>query len=176
MNWDMLLTPDESRICTWVGRKRFQNANRLDRDPGDGPPHTHDRMDIRGAHCEFSASLILNLSWRPSIGRIRDRDVGGLIEVRSTDLSHGRLIVKPKDIQKSPCVPFALVMQVSALQYRLLGWQFAAEAKTSPFLTQHGDPAHFVKQSDLRSNDTLLEWITEQRQAGNGLHNMKIAA
>ena len=162
--WSVTLSAEERRICAWVGRERFANANRLARDPGRGPVHNTDQFDIRGAHCEYAASLILNLSWRPSIGRIRDRDVGGLVEVRSTVLAHGRLIVKPADHDD---VPYALILAVPSRPYALAGWLFGRQAKQFPLYTEHGDPAHFVPQDELNPNVLLLAWIEEQRERTN---------
>lgn len=141
------LTEWESQICTWVGKQRFTNAKKNARDPGDGPPHDNPEMDIRGAHCEFAASIMLNLYWRPTIGRLRDRDVGGLVEVRSTILEKGKLIVKPADDDDAPFV--LIVADMLALRFRFGGWLFARQAKAYPLCRDFGDPAHFVEQSNL---------------------------
>ena len=155
-----LLTPWESRVCAWVGKQRFANARRLDRDPGEGPPHTDDERDIRGAHCEFAASILINRYWRPSIGEIDKPDVGGLVEVRSTILETGRLIVKPNDEDDAP---FALVVaDMERLRFRFAGWMFARDAKAWPLVIKHGDPGHYVDQSALASRSELLEWLHEQ--------------
>ena len=157
MSDQVTLTSWESRICTWVGRQRFANANDLDRDPGLGPPHTTDERDIRGAHCEFAASIMLNLYWRPSIGELNNRDVGGLVEVRSTVLPWGRLIVKPDDDDDAP---FALVVaDMKALQFRFGGWMFARDAKLYPLCPDHGDPAHYVDQDVLADRVSLVAWL-----------------
>jgi hypothetical protein len=148
------LTHWESRICTFVGRQRYANANALERDPGEGPPHDNDRMDIRGAHCEFAASIMLNLYWRPSIGELKNRDVGGLVEVRSTVLGNGRLIVKPKDDDDAP---FALILaDMDTLRFRFGGWMFARDAKAWPLNSDHGDPAHYVEQAKLWPRSDLM--------------------
>lgn len=154
---EVILTPEESRICTWVGRKRFENARRLDRNPGLGPPHTTADHDIRGAHCEFAASLILNVSCRPTIGEISAPDVGGFIEVRSTDIETGRLIVKPGDDDLAPFV--LIVANMEQLHFRAAGWLYGNEAKGFPLLTDFGDPAHFVPQGALSSVATLRALI-----------------
>ena len=160
---EVTLTSWESRICTWVGRQRYANAVALERDPGEGPLHDTDVMDIRGAHCEFAASIMLNLYWRPMIGEIKGRDVGGLVEVRSTVLQWGRLIVKPKDVVKSADAPFALVVaDMPALRFRFGGWMFARDAKAWPLDSEHGDPAHYVEQEELSGRSSLLDWVRFQ--------------
>jgi hypothetical protein len=154
-----LLTSWESRVCSWVGRQRFANARRLDRDPGEGPPHTTDEHDIRGAHCEFATSILVNRYWRPSIGEIDKPDVGGLVEVRSTTLEMGRLIVKPDDDDHSPFV--LIVADMERLRFRFAGWEFGRVAKEWPLVTKHGDPGHYVDQSALASRSELLAWLRE---------------
>ena len=155
-----LLTPWESRVCAWVGKQRFANARQLDRDPGEGPPHTDAERDIRGTHCEFATSILVNRYWRPSIGEIDKPDVGGLVEVRSTILETGRLIVKPNDNDDAPFV--LIVADMDRLRFRFAGWMLARMAKGWPLVTTHGDPGHYVDQSALSSRSELLEWLHEQ--------------
>lgn len=159
MTDDVILTAAELRILTWVGRQRRMNATNNNRDPGQGPTARDEQTaidnHIRGAQCEFAASVVLNLYWRPYIGHIRERDVGGLIDTRSTVLPHGRLIVKPADPDH---VPFVLVL-AQAPRFTLLGWQLAVDAKRWPLLLDFGDPAHFVPQDSLRPLDELRTWI-----------------
>ena len=155
-----LLTPWESRVCAWVGKQRFADARRLDRDPGLGPSPFSDERHIRGAHCEFAASILLNRYWRPSIGEIDQPDVGGLVEVRSTILETGRLIVKPGEDDNAPFV--LIVADMDRLRFRFAGWMFARDAKAWPLITKHGDPGHYVEQSALYSCSELLDWLHEQ--------------
>jgi hypothetical protein len=159
---EVTLTTWESRICAWTGKQRFLNAQELDRDPGLGPSQTcgDAEFHVRGAHCEFAASIMLNLYWRPNIGEIKNRDVGGLVEVRSTVLETGRLIVKPKD---DDYAPFALIVaDMDALKFRFGGWMFARDATAWPLNPDFGDPAHYVEQEFLSSYDSLREWLRFQ--------------
>jgi hypothetical protein len=158
--WTTVLTKWESRICTRVGQERFAFATRMRCDPGLGPSPTSDKFHIRGAHCEYAASLILNLSWRPAIGELNNCDVGGVVEVRSTDIPHGRLIVKPADQDGAP---YVLIVCLPGQPYLLAGWTFGREAKTFQLNTAHGDPAHFVPQGALRDNNELVAWLAHQR-------------
>jgi hypothetical protein len=153
----VILTEAEIRLCAWVGRQRFLNARKLNRDPGLGPPHTTDENDIRGACSEFAASVLLNKCWRPRIGEICHPDVGGVVEVRSTVRENGRLIVKPSDKDDAPFV--LIVANMEARRFRFGGWAFGRAAKNWPILSEFGDPAHFVPQSALSSRATLLAWL-----------------
>lgn len=152
----VVLTPEELRICAWVGKMRQENAEKLHRAPGLGPSHASGGLlHIRGAECEFACSLMLNLSWRPAIGQIDQRDVGGLIEVRSTVLQNGKLIIKPTDDDAI----FALIVKEGVTRFRFGGWIFSSEAKLYPLVTGKGDPAHFIKQRDLWSLNDLKRVI-----------------
>lgn len=159
----VVLTKAEVRMLEWVGKQRYASAVSRDRDPGDGPSRDdHSATNhIRGAKCEFAGSLILNLSWRPTIGEVRERDIGGLVDTRSTDLADGRLIIKPKD---KDFVPFMLML-IEGDEFVALGWMFAGEAKQRfPLLTKFGDPAHFADQSALLPIEMLSEWIRNGSQ------------
>jgi len=153
------LTEFEIKWLTWIGQARHTNAIKNARDPGLGPTalgaDASLRNHVRGVKCEFACSIILNQYWRPTVGEIHQRDVGGQIDVRSTDLIDGRLIVKPSDPGH---VPFVLMLETGNV-YRALGWLFAHEAKTFPLLTSFGDPAHFVPQASLHPIDSLRDWI-----------------
>jgi hypothetical protein len=159
----VILTEYEGRLLTWVGRQRFANARRLNRDPGQGPPHTADGNDIRAAHSEFAASLLLNRSWRPTIGEICHPDVGDIVEVRSTDLENGRLIVKPNDKDDAPFV--LILADMEGLRFYFAGWMLGRAAKEWPTEYRYGHSAHYVPQSALSSRLSLVAWLA-LREAG----------
>lgn len=161
----------DSRICTWVGKQRNQMARKNNRDQGLGVSSKNAELsvvnDIRGVHCEYAASLAFNLSWRP----IKEdfftmKDVGDIIEVRSTDLPNGRLIIRENEPTKNPYVPYLLVdcQQMDKLVFVMQGWMLAKDAPLySRLLTEHGDPAYFLKKKDLHSNESLVDWVTVRR-------------
>jgi hypothetical protein len=155
MQTEITLTPYEMQMCQTVGRWRFENAE--GRNHGLGPSAT-DRTpgrDMRAAACEYAASILVNRYWRPQIGESKP-DVGGVLEVRSTDLWHGRLPVKPGD----PQGPYALIFYDGAY-HKFLGWQFASIVQQEPLLTGHGDPLHFMAQSKLMSIEGLVLFLNE---------------
>jgi len=159
----MVLTEAEGRMLTWAGRQRFANARRLNRDPGQGPPHTAADNDIRAAHAEFAASILLDRSWRPTIGEIYSPDVSDVVEVRSTDLETGRLIVKPGDHDDAPFV--LILADMEARRFRFAGWMFGRDAKRWPTETRYGHSAHYVPQAALSPRVELVAWLNE-REAG----------
>ena len=71
------LTEFERRWLGWIGRRRWENAIDYYRDPGaPGKSNAHGpQRHMRGVRCEFAASLILNLYWRPTIGQLNERDI-----------------------------------------------------------------------------------------------------
>lgn len=155
------LTEAERRIAKWVGEQRYDYALRTGRNPGNGPsrhnggPHFH----IRGACSEFAASIMLNLYWRPAIGQLDQRDVGGIVEVRSTELPHGRLLIKPGDTG-----PHMLVVQINEHEYQSPGWLNAEDAQLLP-LVQFGDAVHCVGQAALRPLKELAAMCHHSAQA-----------
>jgi len=152
------LTEYEMAMCERVGRDRNASARAYRRDPGLGPTSQAGNVsgDVRGAQCEYACAIGLNLFWRPSVGSIASRDAGDLVQVRSTVLPHGRLIIKPGDDDNDG---FVLVLQ-QGRDHTLLGWLLASDAKAlAPLTSDYGDPAHFVSQRDLRDVHELKRWV-----------------
>ena len=150
----------EMRMCGYVGKLRFENAIANNRREGTGPS-LHEktaRLHVIGAQCEFACSIIVNRYWRPHVGKVgkdRQPDVGGCLEVRSTDLPDGRLIVKPHD----PEWPTALIFH-DRNRHVFLGWEMAWRVKQEPLLHYaDNDPAHFMQQRELRNLTELKEYL-----------------
>jgi hypothetical protein len=158
---EVWLEPYEMEMCERAGRDRFASARALQRNPGLGwASKGKVQGDIRGAQCEFAASIGLNLSWRPTVGKVDRIDVGDMVEIRSTDLPDGRMPVRPKDLKEIPCV----LVQQHGLCHTLIGWIWACDAvKYAPELvTAFGDPAHFVHRDfldkDMAAFKRNLHW------------------
>jgi hypothetical protein len=145
----VILSAYEMQMCELVGRARDASARKDNRNPGLGPGAIGpEGGHIRGAQCEYACSIGLNMFWRPYIGEIKRKDVGDIVQVRSTVLRRGRLLVKPKDDDDDP---FVLVRQTGTL-HELLGWLDARTCKASARLNgDHGDPVHYVDQGLLRN-------------------------
>ena len=163
---DVELTEHESRICAWVGKQRYADAVAHHREAGLGASaNAGNEFHIRGAHAEFAASIFLNLYWRPCIGQLDQKDVGGLVQTRSVDNPTFSLCIKPKDADADP---FVLVLQLSPLVYRMQGWLFAGDVKKRfPLRTDRGDPAHFGPLGELESMESLLGWVDKWRTYGH---------
>ena len=156
------LTDTQLRICKWVGESRYAESQRNRRDPGRGPSSmaADARYHVRGAECECAAAAILNVFWPAYVGAPDGGDdVGGIFGVRSTDRDDGRLIVKPRDLQKGNR-PFVLIGKLSGT-FSFLGWEWAGVISEHwPLLTDYGDAAHFCPQRALRSLDEAFDLIS----------------
>lgn len=162
------LTEAEKRICTWVGNQRRSLARANGRDAGKGTSSTigNSDNDIRGAMAEYAASIAFNLFWRPSIDQFDKKDIGDIIDTRTTVIPTGRLIIKPADIKKNPDTPFVLVdcQEMDKGIFRMCGWRYAKDAPQLAQLdTKHGDPAYFITKNNLHSNESLVDWVSVRR-------------
>lgn len=158
------LTPFEEGTIGYCGSQRWKNARGNNRDAGQGT--TRDAQDSendrRGAKGEYALSILLNLYWRPTIGELRRRDVGGLIDCRTVENYEFCLFVKPADIKKGPKVPLVLMQQHDAYTYEAIGWIFPEDApKLSELHTHTRDHAYLVRRGDLPDMDELRAWVKE---------------
>jgi len=159
------LTDAELRICRYVGEERRKSAIALNTAPAVFNRVKYEREsplnDIRGAECEYAASIILNLYWRPEIGNLGAPDLGGVCQVRSTIQSQGRLIIKPHDQDDQP---YVLVVKADNRHFRVAGWMRASEGKEFPLLSEYGDPAHYIEQRYLHpiEEGTINSWLNKK--------------
>lgn len=157
---EVTLTEFEMRMLGFVGRVRYANVvehNRVGRGPSarDPTPDYH----IRGARCEFAASLMLNRYWRPHVGELHKPDVGGCVEVRSTVLKapKGRLIVRPDAGE----YPFMLI-EPQGERFTFRGWMMASDAKLWKLETHHNDTVHYVDADALHGLRLLRKHLAEE--------------
>lgn len=110
-------------------------------------------VDIEGAGAEMAVAKYRNVFWMGSIGKFKkEADVSGM-EVRSTTLEHGSLIIREGDNDDA-----RFVLVVGKLPYKkIVGWIYGREAKQSKWLRAPNsrEPAYFVPQNALRDVDTL---------------------
>lgn len=162
MSDEVDLRSDEVAMLQAIGEARYEYARQHGMNAGKGPsrgnasgPANH----VKGALTEFACSLILNLSWRPCVGRRGEPDVGGFIEVRSTAR---KLFIKPPDAG-----PFVLMAQLTLHRYRACGWFEAEHAQLIYPLdpaTDDCDAGHRVPEGELRPIAELRELIITRRR------------
>lgn len=148
------LTESEMKFLSWVGQRRYENAMLHNRHPGEASHKLKAGagFHILGAMGEFAASVIVNRSWRLTIGEIDQPDVGGFIEVRTVDNPNYTLLIKPKDHDR----PFMLMQFMGMTTFRCPGWYHARDAKDEFALTtQTRDATHKVPRIRLRPVDEL---------------------
>ena len=103
-----------------VGASGSYNINESDNDDH--------RLDIQGCIAEYAVSLALGREW---VGFATDfqnlkADVGSNIQVRSTYLPHGNLILHPKDQDEQV---FILVRLHDLPSVEIVGWARGKEVK-----------------------------------------------
>ena len=107
-------------------------------------------LDISGALCEAAAAKWLGVFWPNRWEGKQSCDVGENVEIRSTRLQNGCLILTDRDHDDRP---YILAIPVEP-DVTLAGWMFGYEAKVPEFWTQKDNgrpPAYFVPQSRLHS-------------------------
>jgi hypothetical protein len=115
---------------------------------------------------EFAVAKHFNIPPDTSAnGDYRNKDVGGIYQVRTTEFHSGKLIIHNAD---ADCDVFILVIKMSDNRYRLAGWLYGKEAKQNkywyPLLP--GRPAYNVPQTDLRpiSSIALLQGGKDEKK------------
>lgn len=155
------LTDTEIALATEIAQKRNQSQREAGRPDGLVKGSSIDR-DIEGALSELAVSKALGLPWSGKWLPIpvwdkwkhEGNDVGKL-EIRSTGLPTGRLILHPTDKDHSP---YLLVLSHDKPTFKLVGWIFGIEAKSSRFWCKHVPrPCYMIKQDLLRDMDSLIE-------------------
>lgn len=106
-------------------------------------------IDIEGACAELAAALAIGHDWEGTVDTFKSGgDIGNDIQVRSSQNHTYSLIVRPED-RDSDC--FIFVTGVSP-HFRVQGWMWGHEAKTSKFLSQLAagrPPAYAIRFVDL---------------------------
>lgn len=157
------LTEDEINQAQQIAKLRNQSQRDAGRPDGLVKGSSLDR-DTQGALSELAVSKALNLPWDGSFipisvwdkWKYEGNDVGKL-EIRSTSLAKGRLILHPKDKDFSP---YVLVLSDKHPEYQLIGWLFGAEGKNSKYWRNNvPKPCFMVPQTKLNSMDSLFEAI-----------------
>jgi hypothetical protein len=118
------------------------------------------RFDVGGAAGECALAKLTNTYWEALTDYGAEKaDVGGLYQVRATELSKGRLIVHPPDKNDQPFV--LAITDLSDLEQGIdvtfPGWLLGHEAKQDVYWTDPGTgrPAYMVNQIYLRSMEDL---------------------
>jgi len=143
------LTPKEMIVAATMGVMRQVENLKLGRRPAHGAGTSADwQKHIEGCLAEFAAAKALGL-YPAGAATFRAPDLGGTLEVRSTQHPRGRLLVHPED----PDGHRYLLVAGENGSYEIAGWISGEDAKRSQWWDepQKGRPAYCVPQSALRS-------------------------
>jgi len=161
------LTEGQISMASHIGVMRRISNLRRSTPPkhGAGNGEGSWEIDINGCCAELAVACYLNLFWCGSLNDYAARDVGGLVDVRSTMKPDRRLPLHPDDLDS---VPFVLAWPRPPLfsVYDLVGWTLARDGKRQEFWcdpTNNGRPAFFVPKNVLHPMPALREWTERMR-------------
>lgn len=154
------LTDIEIQQAKEVARQRNESQRQAGRPDGLVKGSSIDR-DLEGALSELAVSKALQLPWDGKFLPIQIWDVWkhegndvGKLEIRSTTLENGSLILHPSDKDHSP---YLLVLSHKRPEYLLAGWVWGKEGKASRYWRDNVPrPCFMVKQGNLRPMSELL--------------------
>lgn len=158
---EITLTAADLSLANDVARQRNESQRSAGRADGLVKGSSLQR-DIEGALSELAVSRALNLSWDGKWLPIdiwdnwkhEGNDVGKL-EIRSTALATGRLILHPSDKDNSP---YVLVLSHSNPTFKMVGWIYGKEGKQDKYWRDNVPrPCYMVRQEDLKSMDELIK-------------------
>jgi|TARA_R110000787_G_scaffold336_9_gene1327 hypothetical protein len=108
------------------------------------------KNDVIGAGAEIAVARLLGEEFTGTVNSFHDVDVAGGWQVRCTDYSTGRLIIRPhkKDNLEHK---YVLVVYEHNAVFNIKGWILGSDAIQDKFLfnPNGGTPAYFVPQHEL---------------------------
>lgn len=144
------LTPEEVEIGIVEGKLRNENAIKGRADQHKyGFEGDNEEIHIQGCWSEIAAAKALGLKWDNGPWRRFSYDVGEL-QIRSTQLERGRLIIRPGDCDDDIFV-FTPAIDQKTYTYELRGWIKASEGKRPIFYYDKNkrDPMFLVPEGYL---------------------------
>lgn len=116
-------------------------------------------INVEGGVAEYAVAKGLNLFWSGVVGTpLQLRGDVGQLQVRSTALKTGRLILHPKDHDEDT---FVFVIGQDC-EFRIQGWILAEDAKQSRWWSDPSGkdrPAFFVPRDELRDIRELTQML-----------------
>lgn len=144
----IILSPMEIQIAVLVGGGRMNSSlKKHSRDAhgydGKSPWDIH----IEGAAAEMAYCKALNIYWAGTVGTFGAADVGNDVQIRSTKIKDGCLVVREAD--NSDQYYILVVGQIP--EFTVIGWIHGKAAKQVRWLRAPGgrEAAYFIPQSEL---------------------------
>lgn len=155
MSVEISLTPHNLFMAGLVGISRHVKGAWKPGRYGVNNSNAGWQVNCDGAAGEMAVAKWLDVFYDGNLGNFKARDAGPL-EVRTTALESGCLIIHPEDRDDGV---FVLVLSHKSPTFILRGWLRGAEAKAKKYWKegQKGRPAFFVPQNapELKEMETL---------------------
>jgi len=147
------LTKPELMVAGLVGNMRsVSSLGRLTQNK-HSPNDSEWQIDVDGAAAEMAFAKWMGVYYEPSVNTFKAPDIGS-IQVRSTKLENGRLIIRSNDVKDE-----IVVLVINRMPtYIMAGWLRTSEAKKDKYLYDPNGkkaPAWMVPQSDLNKMEDL---------------------
>tara|TARA_R100000963_G_scaffold34969_1_gene30522 strand:- start:592 stop:1104 length:513 start_codon:yes stop_codon:yes gene_type:complete len=135
---NIILTEKQISYATEMGKKRHKYDSTIG---ARGAYNISKKMnstatlDIQGCVAEYAVSLLLNKEWIGFSENFQniESDVGNNLQIRSTYLPHGNLILHQKDADNQK---FVLVKLHNLPNVDVVGWVMGKDAKQEQFWTE----------------------------------------
>jgi hypothetical protein len=147
----------EVMTACMVGIHRWLDSVKKNRkeyaDVGRQLDEPRSSWDIPGAIGECAAAKYFDVHWDRGVNTFKKPDVG-TIQIRSTDRSNGRLILRERDV---PEEIYVLALTTNPFRVQLAGWLRGADGMKDRFATNpnNGRPCWMVPQSYLHDMGEL---------------------
>jgi hypothetical protein len=149
----VILTQQEMEMASFVGCKRRCESKSKSRKDNDNLKNVGFKemdfwgIDIEGAAAEMAYCKFTNQFWSGSVNSFKAPDCGSDIQIRSTKLNNGCLIVREKD----PDSDYYVLVSGIAPEFIICGWIRGSDAKKKSYerAPNNRTPAYFVPQSAL---------------------------
>ena len=138
---------DAIKEAAYIGVDRQIDNLRNHRRPAYGSGRKNDwQKAIEGCLGEKAVSEAFGIYWDGNVGNLTAADVGN-IDVRTTSLHNGSLIIHHRDHDNRP---FVLATGING-EYYLRGWLKGGDGKKEEYWKKTDRPAFFVPQSVLEA-------------------------
>ena len=152
--YTVTLTPSEMLLAAHAGIMRQVENVKLGRVPSHGVKQEHAwTRHIEGCMGEYALAKYLNIYWSGK-GNLGDYDVGNMIDVRTAQKEHYRLILHPEDQDNRI---FWLLCGIHGT-YHVKGWILGERGKKQEYWADPagGRPAYFVPDAALNAPEDYL--------------------
>lgn len=154
----LTLDPHELQIAAFIGcRRRIETLKGSLKDAHGFDGGGAWDIDVMGAAAEMALAKMLNIYWCGDVNTFKLPDVGSL-QVRSTSLNNGSLIVRQNDSDNDT---FVLMLFQRPSTFCFGGWMKGVDAAQRKYRRAPNGrpPAFFVPQEDLNQSFKKLQAI-----------------